>query len=98
MKLNTLNPIFQDPLSKHKIVHKKVLCIECKTHIKHEVLVDISEYDETHSPIDFHLNYRILKIVYSKYSTSQRTVKRRSTIMQNKDCMYAADQSSPFEQ
>lgn len=63
MKLNTLNPIFQDPLSKHKIVHKKVLCIECKTHIKHEVLVDISEYDETHSPIDFHLNYRILKCI-----------------------------------
>ncbi|WP_228140685.1 DUF4145 domain-containing protein [Acinetobacter sp. TGL-Y2] len=71
MKLNTLNPIFQDSVSKNKIVYKKVLCIECKTHIKHEVLVDISEYDQTHSPIEFYLNYRILKCINCETITYQ---------------------------
>lgn len=63
MKLNTLNPIFQDSEFKNTIAHKKVLCIKCKTLIKHEVLVDISDSDFNHSPIDFYFNYRILKCI-----------------------------------
>ncbi|MCP5773745.1 hypothetical protein NL389_28410, partial [Klebsiella pneumoniae] len=61
MKIVSLNPIFEGVKQDSKIVYEKILCIECKTKIKHEVLVDISHNDCSDPNISFYSNYRILR-------------------------------------
>ena len=56
MKIVSLNPIFEGVKQDSKIVYEKILCIECKTKIKHEVLVDISHNDCSDPNISFYYN------------------------------------------
>ena len=44
-----------------KLLEEKVLCIDCKTRIKHEVLADIPQHDTSDPNISFYNNYRILR-------------------------------------
>lgn len=55
-----LSPKFNEKI-KHSICYEKILCIECKTQIKHEVLADISQNNHSDPNISFYNNYRILK-------------------------------------
>lgn len=71
MKIVSLNPIFATAKADSQTIFKKVLCIECKTKIKHEILIDIAESDFTHNPIDYYLNYRILRCINCNSITYQ---------------------------
>lgn len=63
MKIISLDSIFKDVKADEKSIFKKILCIQCKTKIKHVVLVDVSIDDCSDPNISFYNNYQILRCI-----------------------------------
>lgn len=71
MKINSISPFLTRDKINEIQKFKKILCIECKTTIKHELLVEVSNSESDDDHVSYYSYYRILKCINCESITYQ---------------------------